>query len=351
MRSVWLDALLRHVLAIPGVVVDLLDGRPSPPEFQDPDRVYGLVRAAARHPQAHLALEEGLHYHVDDEAIIAYQVRRATAFAVGGLNVEPLRRAQTLRRFRDSLSQQGLRRHMLFPLRRDELRSAFDAGFDALQVGVEAWIDLQDFGLHGKAMAHLRQMRNRARRRGVQVGEVAVDDHKDSMALAYERWLEAKRPSWRMKLLVGSPGLDRPFDRRFFVATDDSGLQAFCTVVPGAPGEWGVDVMCRQPDAVPGSMERLLLCVIETLKEEGATALSLGPCPMAGVPLRGKGLPLRYVFHLLYSSWLGNQVFGFRSLYRFKGKFRPRWEPVYFAASPRLGPVELYQGCRMWGLY
>jgi lysylphosphatidylglycerol synthetase-like protein (DUF2156 family) len=72
---------------------------------------------------------------------------------------------------------------------------------------------------------------------------------------------------------------------------------------------------------------------------------------MAGIPLTGKGWLLRRIFRVLYASSLGNRVFGFRRLHQFKSKFRPRWEPVYFAASPRLGIWSLYLGCRMWGLY
>jgi lysylphosphatidylglycerol synthetase-like protein (DUF2156 family) len=72
---------------------------------------------------------------------------------------------------------------------------------------------------------------------------------------------------------------------------------------------------------------------------------------MAGVARDGAYPLLRWIFDLLFRSQLGNRIFGFRALYAFKSKFRPRWEPVYFAASPSLGWVTLYRGCRMWGLY
>ena len=92
------------------------------------------------------------------------------------------------------------------------------------------------------------------------------------------------------------------------------------------------------------------VAMLVTVSAEGARELSLGACPMAGVPRQGDRRLLRAIFHALYSWPLGNQIFGFRNLHRFKEKFRPRWEPVHFAAS-RLGPLELYLGCRMWGLY
>jgi phosphatidylglycerol lysyltransferase len=154
-----------------------------------------------------------------------------------------------------------------------------------------------------------------------------------------------------MKLLVGSPGLDRPCDRRYYAAHTAGRIEAFVTVLPGAPGVWGIDVMCRRPDAASGCMELLLMHVAEALRDEGATQLSLGPCPMAGITQDGAPPLLRATFEGLFGSWWGNKIFGFQNLYRFKKKFRPRWEPVFFAAGPRLGILELYLGCRMWGLY
>lgn len=346
-----LDMLLRRVLAAPGLLVDLVDGRAVEPDDPDPQRVYPLVRAQARHPEAHLALEPGLHHHIDGDAVLAYQARRRTAFAVGGLNVPPSDRTDVLARFRHTMCSRGLTRQMLFPLRKEELEHASEAGFRAVQVGVEAWMDLEAFTLAGKRWAHVRQMRNRAHKRGVAVEEADVETWRRGMAQVHEAWLKSKRPSWRMKLLIGSPGLEAPFDRRYFVAHRGGRLEAFCTVLPGGDGVWGLDVMCRRPDAVAGSMELLLAHVGQTLRAEGAASLSLGPCPMAGVPVSGDRRLLKLTFSVLYHSWLGNRIFGFASLHRFKAKFRPRWEPVYFAASPRLGPVALYRGCRMWGLY
>lgn len=351
MRSPWLDTALRATLRVPGLIVDLVDGKPVVDDDVDPAAVYPLVRAGARHPEAHLALEPGLHHHVEGECVLAYEVRKRTAFAIGGLNVPPGLRSDFLRRFRATMNGRGLTRQMLFPLRAEELAEAEAAGFRALQVGVEAWIDLAEFSLAGKQRAHVRQMRNRARRRGVDVREVSVLEWGGPFGALHRHWLHSKRPSWRMKLLVGSPGLERPFDRRYFAATTEGRLEAFCTLLPGGDGVWGVDVMCREPDAVPGAMERLLLHVVEVLGSEGAHALSLGPCPMAGVPVEGRLRPLKWLFGYLYRSWWGNQVFGFRNLHRFKAKFRPRWEPVFLGASPRLGPMTLYRGCRMWGLY
>ncbi len=322
------------------------------PDGHAPDaaQMHNSVMSHARWPEAHLALEPGLHYHRSAEGPLAYQIRGGTAFAIGGLNSSNVPRL--LQSFRRQTEALGIRRQLVFPVRSHELSAVGAAGFEALQVGVEAWIDLEGFTVRGNRFEGVRHMRNRACRHGVTSVEVAQPAGRaDEFIALHTAWLRSKRPTWRMRLLVGSPGLEAPFDRRYFAAERDGQLQAFCTVLPGASGQWGVDVMCRRPDAASGAMEHLLLHVSATLRGEGARTLSLGACPMAEVPLLGSRRGLRRIFRGLYASRLGNQVFGFRNLVKFKNKFRPRYEPIHVAASPRLGAIELYLGCRMWGLY
>lgn len=341
---------MRGLLATPGWILDALDGRPRIAADRSAEEVYPLVRRSAVHPEAHLALESGLHHHVDGDRVVAWQHRGRTAFAIGGLNAPPVERVGVLQSFVAATRARGVVRQLLFPLRADELEDAGRAGFAAVQVGVEAILPLPGLSLRGKRYEHVRQMRNRAIRHGVAVDEVSATDCPEAMEALYTAWLQSRRPTWRMKLLVGSPGLEAPFDRRYFVARTEDRMEGFVTVLPGPDGVWGLDVLCRRPDAAPGTMERLILHIAEQLRDEGAKVLSLGACPMADIPPGGP-LGLEQVFRWLYRSRWGNRLFGFRNLHRFKQKFRPAWAPVYFAAAPRLGVVSLYRGCRMWGLY
>lgn len=349
--SEWLDRGLRAVLGLPGLALETLDGRRVHPDTEAAEQVFPSIRREARHPEAYLALEAGLHYHHHGERLLAYQHRGRTAFGVGGLNVPPEDREAVLRSFSDDTSRAGMVRQLMFPLRSEELASARSAGFAPVQVGVEGWLALPTLTFAGKRFATVRQMRNRARRRGVRWQEVRPESCRTELEAIHDAWLASKRPSWRMKLLVGSPSLEQPFDRRYVVARTSDRIEAFVTVLPGAAGEWGIDVMCRRPDAVAGAMDGLVAHVAELLRAEGQARLSLGACPMAGIPAEGPYPLLRGVFRALYGSTLGNRLFGFRSLYRFKQKFRPSWQPVFFAAAPHLGVLALYRGCRMWGLY
>lgn len=314
----------------------------------DQDELFARVVKTARHPESRLALESDMHHVVQGGNVLAYQMRGRTAFAVGGLNAAPADRSALLTEYQ---ALDGVRRRLIFPLRRSELRDAMSADFSPIQVGIEAIVDLPTLAFNGKAFRTVRNMRNRAARRGAHVEEVRPDAYRVQLEQVHALWLEQKRPSWRMKLLVGSPCLDQPHDRRYLVAFADDAVVAFITLLPGGHGQWGLDVMAQLPQAPAGTMDLLLAHACEQLRDEGAATLSLGSCPMAGIPLTGKGWLLRRIFRVLYASSLGNRVFGFRRLHQFKSKFRPRWVPVYFAASPRLGIWSLYLGCRMWGLY
>ncbi len=346
-RPVWLDRVFRGFMAVPGWFLDRLEPTPDGPSVPALADVAlrERIRAEARWPEAQLALEPQLQVHTDGAGVLGYEVRGSTVFGIGGLNTADV--PSLLRSFVASAGK-GARRHLLFPVREEERAAVHDAGFGTLQVGVEGWLDLTDLTWSGRRYQHVRHLRNKAQRLGVTCAEVDPATVAVELSAIHADWLRSKRPSWRMKLLVGSPGLDRPGDRRYFAARTEGRVEAFLTLLPGADGQWGIDVMCRRPDGAKGTMEHLILHATSCLQAEGAATLSLGPCPMADVVSPGF---LGGVFRALYGSRLGNQLFGFQNLHVFKQKFRPRWEPVYFAAAPRLGIFELYAGCRMWGLY
>lgn len=349
-----MDRGLRGLLALPGTLLEAWDGRVRAPDPEDSASLPLLaaqVRATAVHPEAYLMLEDGLHRTHAAGCVTAWAHRGRTAFAIGGINAPPAQRLPLLRAFSEQARAAGCVRRLVFPVRPHEQEAVRQAGYGVVQVGIEANVPLAEFTLRGKAFEHVRQMRNRAQSKGVVVKQVTPPSHGEAMAALHANWLASKRPSWRMKLLVGSPSLDRPFDRRYLAAEHDGRLEGFLTLLPGAEGVWGVDVMVRRPDAVVGTMELLVTTAALQLREEGAHTLALGPCPMAGVPFSWQRPMLTATFGMLYGSSLGNRIFGFRRLVSFKQKFRPTWTPVYLGASPHIGVLALYRGCRMWGLF
>lgn len=316
-----------------------------------------LAEIVERSPRAngYLSLEPGLRIYRREEGVLTWASCGRTAFAVGGMHSEGTPQA-LLERFVADARAAGYRRALLFPVSQAERSMTRDAGFSSVMVGSEAFIDLPGWSLSGKAKADLRQMVNRGTKRyGIRASEIGPLAELDELSGLYDQWMEARIVKARMKLLVGTPCFDRPARRRYFIAHAGDPTQpvAFCTITPGAELTWGLDVMVRPPDAPAGAMDVLLARVLEILQAEGAKTFSLGAAPMAervAAP-QGESRFLHGVFRWLYKSWLGNRIFNFASLARYKDKFAPRWEAVYLAGSPRIGVWSLYVGCLMWGLF
>jgi len=349
---------------LPGLALDLLTRTPkAPPGLYLPARELAATCVTSPRANAYLSLEPGLRVFQCPEGMLTWVGHRHTAFAVGGLHVAPgqpddaAAAAALMGAFRDALRDAGYRRALLFPAAEEEREPLARAGVQTLSVGAEAFLDADDWTLRGKRRADLRQMVNRGKKRyGIRVREVKSFEAAGRGGPLYERWLSNRPAGHRMRLLIGTPCFDRPAARRYFIADQGPGepAQALATLTPGwgARG-WGVDVMARDPQAPAGTMEVLLTDLIERTFDEGGRVFSLGASPM----LERTPLPppdsriLRPVFRWLFASRLGNRLFRFRSLAHFKDKFSPRWEPVYMGAWPRLSPLALYAGCRMWGLF
>lgn len=351
------NRLMRQALDLPGRLSTFfapsprsLDLTPVPPQ--------SLEAHIIQSPRAntYLSLEPGLHYTIWQGAPLTYATLAQHLFIVGGIHGPRTDAAERLRAFIQHASKAGYRRILLFPIAPEEIAIAEAAGIACIPVGAEAFLDPTTFSLAGKARRDLRQMTNRAtKRHQLHVQPLdPIDDH-DAILSTYLAWL-AHHKNGVMRLLVGSPCLDTPAQRRYFGAFSPAYTDplAIATITPGWSKQgWGLDVMARKPHAPSGTMDLLLTHILQQLADEACQRFSLGACPMAYIDPKDPHLPayLTHIFRFLYSSSLGNQLFNFRSLAYFKNKFDPCWKPVYIGGWPNINPWSLYIGCRMWGLF
>lgn len=315
-----------------------------------------VVSTAERHrrltqttpPEGWLALQPGLATVGDATTWTSFAARGSTALAVGGVHGPD--RPAAYARFRDEAQALGLTRQAVYPVREPDVDAAQSAGFEVLPIAVEAWVDLEGFTLRGKRFADLRQMRNRAKKLGVVVEEVDPAAWRGPLEAAWRRFLGARQVPWQVRWLSGGPVFTSSWGHRTFIAHRDGDVQAFCTILPGHRGTASLDVMSRSPEAAPGSMEGLLVNVLQQLRTEGLTSVSLGPVPLAGdVPQRATGLFGTAMRWARASPW-AEAWFGFGRLEAFKDKFRPRYEVVNLGLSPRASMLALYLVARIWAL-
>jgi phosphatidylglycerol lysyltransferase len=108
---------------------------------------------------------------------------------------------------------------------------------------------------------------------------------------------------------------------------------AFATFRPtGTDGGWVLDLMRRSPNGSPGAVEACIVEAASAFKESGASTLSLGLAPLAGISTRDQILEERL---LAAGSRLVRHWYDVQGLARFKNKFDPEWQPRYGATRRR----------------
>jgi phosphatidylglycerol lysyltransferase len=338
--------LLRTALSAPARFAaagrrDLCFGRSQPVSTR---------RLFADHPTGYLGSEpELLTWTSPAGQEVHFSLSGRSCMAVGMSGA----RSDTLQAFREAGEAAGVKRLLLFPVMAEDRAAVDAAGFAHMVVGEDARLDLNRFDLAGGRRADLRQMVNRARQRKVSVAEVDSAEFSAVGNEVYRMWLANRISPRPMRCLVGTPNFAEPLARRYFVALNGEGQPiAWVNTVPGFAGRGaGIDVMARDPSAVPGAMDLLLVEVAQRLAAEGLQTLSLGAVPLQGVE-RGVGQPLlRAICRNVRDGRLGNSLFPFAGLASFKAKFDPEWHSVCLGASPRIGAWALYESCRMWGLW
>lgn len=179
--------------------------------------------------------------------------------------------------------------------------------------------------------------------------------HVQSLARRGARTLEVREiletattKRFARELLNHTSYSEKPQLRLLFRSPPGESERSFCAISKGngqalglvsltqfAPDGWHAEVLLRSRQAPQGTMELLLSSVSEQLAKEGAKRLSLGEVPFleieASYRSNSKLQKLLSVAapRLLYPSY------NYRGLQRFKAKFHPQWEPLYWIASKR----------------
>ncbi|HZC78713.1 MAG TPA: phosphatidylglycerol lysyltransferase domain-containing protein, partial [Ktedonobacterales bacterium] len=162
-------------------------------------------------------------------------------------------------------------------------------------------------------------------------------------------WLHAHHAHSQLGFSMGRFPADWSPDLLTVVALGPDGeVQAFVTWTPlYAGGGWTLDNMRRAPEAVPGTMEYLIAASVEWAKARGYRQISLSLAPLADPSDECKepttaALPRQWRIsssaRLLqrsaaYLHRRGLLLGHYHSLYFFKQKFHPVWEPRYLVVA------------------
>jgi lysyl-tRNA synthetase class 2 len=219
------------------------------------------------------------------------------------------------------------------------------AGFDALEIGDEAVVEVADFTLDGRAMRSVRQAVNRARRAGYQVRIHPVRD----LDPAEAKQAEQLSQRWRR-------GPERGFSMALsrFAAAEDAHclivqarncsdeLVAVLQLVPWGDDGLSLDFVRRHPDLENGVMELMIAELLAAARGRGVSRVSLNFAVFRSSLARGErigaGPFLRAWVRMLLVASRWWQI---ASIYRANAKFRPAWEPrfICFRLARDLGLI------------
>lgn len=280
------------------------------------------------------------HWYSDDrDCAVAYRLVGDVALAVADPLAPEGRRPEALRAFSDFCVEHGWI-PAFYSVHEDTAADLEALGWRHVPVGVETVMDLADLSFAGKAWQKVRQPLTRAEREGYTAvwtrwRELTVLQASQVVAID-EEWV-ADRALPEMGFTLGSLDELRDRDVRLLLAVGPDGrIEAVTSWMPswtdGAVTGWTLDFMRRRTDGPNGMMEFLIAKAALQLQEEGASVLSLSGAPLAEAPdAAADGDPSALRALLRWLAEVLEPAYGFASLFRFKGKFRPRYRELTLA--------------------
>jgi phosphatidylglycerol lysyltransferase len=319
---------------------------------EEHERAAAVVRAWGHLSTAHFALgrDKSYFWSASGRSLIPYRVAWGVALALADPIGPADERAAVLDAFLAFCRRQDWT-VALYQVSGDVRTYGHARALASFKIGEDSLVDLGAFTLAGKVGAPVRHAVARARRGGVAVRVYHQEALPAADFAAMKRvsaaWLGKRSAASQFGFSMGRFPTDWSPDLLTAVAYDAAGQAcAFVTWTPLYAGNgWALDNMRRCAETEPGTMELLLAESIEWARAHGAAHMTLGLVPLAGMSDTpgGEALPdavtatraLERCASYLHRRGLllGN----YRSLYFFKDKFQPAWEPRYLVVSDLRG--------------
>ena len=213
----------------------------------------------------------------------------------------------------------------------DHLEAYHTAGLQALCIGSEAVVDVQNFTLVGSALKSLRNSVTRLTKASYTT-EVLLPPHAPELLhqlrLISDDWLHSQHGGEK-RFSLG--WFDEVYlnDGPVIVARDVMGeILAFANIVSEyQKSEITIDLMRHHHSAKSGVMDLLFVALITWSREQGFASFNLGLAPLSGVGQDARDPLVERVLNLVFRR--GGRFYSFEGLHAYKRKFQPRWEPRY----------------------
>jgi lysylphosphatidylglycerol synthetase-like protein (DUF2156 family) len=273
-------------------------------------------------------------FSADEQAVIPYVLSGNFAVALANPIGHPAMRAAAIVDFALFCRQQDWD-PVFYSITSEMIPLYEHAGFSVFKIGESARLRPQEFRLKGGDFQNLRTLCNNAHKLGVKF-RWYDEDHGIDIVLEHQlaaisrRWLEAKRAR-EMSFDMGAYSLENIRKSGAAVAVDAKGRAlAFATWRSFAQGRGrALDLMRCAPEA-RNIMDFVLVESIALFRSQGVDDVSLGLAPLANTEgttsqLVAEEKLVQFLFENL------NHIYGYKSLFEFKRKYRPNWRGRYVA--------------------
>ena len=205
-------------------------------------------------------------------------------------------------------------------------------GFAFFKLGEEAFVDLKNFSLTGNGMKGLRALKNKFNRENYcfellkpPFTETVLEELKETS----DEWLQGRKEKGF------SLGF---FDRNYLkkapvaiVRDEHRRILGFISIMYVYDNfqTVSVDLMRVRPDSPAGTIDFLLLSLIDWAKEQGYGRFNMGMAPLANVGLSRFAFLSEKIAAQLFLH--GHFIYHFQGLRKFKEKYTNIWEARYLA--------------------
>ena len=312
----------------------------TPAGAAERQRATQIVQQYGRSSLARFALfPDKAYYFSPGGSVVAYTIKNRTALALGDPIGPPGELENAILRFKEfcALNDWVAAFYQTLP---DGLKAYRAAGFDAVCIGHEAIVHLENFSLVGGANKSMRTVVNRFSKLGYQavVYEPPLSDEvlNELRAISNE-WLTLVNGSEK-RFSLG--WFDDAYIRHSLVMAlhaPDGAIVAFANIITEYQrNEVTVDLMRRQCEIENGTMDFLFIAFFLWAKERGYASFNLGLSALSGVGEKPNDPAVERALRYIYGHV--NQFYNFKGLHEFKEKFHPEWSPRYLVYP---GPASL----------
>lgn len=309
----------------------------------DMDKVVSFLKEYGGHHLSHLILlqDKQIFWAQENKVLIAYRRTGNKLIVLGDPIGEEARLPDAIAEFCEHSEELGLT-PIFYQISTRYMQHYQDLGYRFIKFGEEAVVNLENFTLAGKQWAKLRTRCNKFDRNGFTF-TVMQPPYSGSLLREVsdvsQSWLGDQKEKG-FSVVSFSEDYVSSFPLALLKDADGKVI-AFATLATSSHNSTCIDLMRKREDSPHGTMDVLFIHIFKWLREQGYENCSLGMAPLSNVGNHKDAMMSERLMRHAYHH--GNNLYNFKGLREFKGKFTNSWEPKYIGYKKSFVPLLLVQ--------